>query len=339
MPSHLALGRYPQTRLRRLRSHAWSRKLVAENHITPADLVWSVFVREGNTPASISTMPGVSRLSIKELVDAAGKALELGVSLIALFPAISSSLKCEEAKECLNKEGLIPEAVRALKKHYPALGVMTDVALDAYTSHGHDGLVKDDIIINDETVELICQHALIHAQAGADIISPSDMMDGRVGEIRKTLDHHKFHHVAIMSYAAKYASNFYGPFREALGSKSNLGKANKKTYQMDPANVHEALREVALDIAEGADMVMIKPGLPYLDIIARVKDTFKVPTFAFQISGEYAMLKHAEQAGWLNYPQALKETLIAFKRAGADGIITYAACEAASFIKQGIFDE
>jgi porphobilinogen synthase len=339
VPAHFALGRYPHTRLRRLRSHSWSRKLVAENIITPADLIWSVFVRDENTPAPISTMPGVSRFSIEELVDAAGKAVELGISLIALFPAIPHELKCEGAKECLNSEGLIPQTVAALKKHYPSLGVMTDVALDAYTSHGHDGLMKGEIIVNDETVELICQHALVHAEAGADIISPSDMMDGRVGEIRKALDSQGFHHVAIMSYAAKYASSFYGPFRDALGSKSSLGKGHKKTYQMDPSNVNEALREVALDIAEGADMVMVKPGLPYLDIIARVKDIFKVPTFAFQISGEYAMLKQAELAGWLNYPQALKETLIAFKRAGADGIITYAACEAADFIKRGIFEE
>lgn len=328
------LGQFPTVRLRRTRRYEWSRNLVSETALSPKDLIWSVFVREESISPEITSMPRIKRYSVQELVEEARKAHDLGIGLLALFPVIENKRKSEDAKECLNDQGLIPTTVRALKQALPNLGIMTDVALDAYTSHGHDGLVTNGEILNDETVKLLAKHAIVHAKAGADVISPSDMMDGRVGVIRQALDSENFEHIQIMSYAAKYASVFYGPFRDALGSQSCLGKSHKKSYQLDPANANEALREVAQDIAEGADMVMVKPGLPYLDIVARVKDTFKVPTFAFQVSGEYAMLDLAAKAGWLDFNQGLMETLISFKRAGADGIITYGAVEAAQFIQK-----
>jgi len=329
------LGAYPRIRMRRNRRHDWSRRLVAENMLWPSDLIWPVFVqegREGRTP--IPSMPGVSRLSIPALVDAAGEARALGIPLIAIFPATPPERKSPDGEEALNPENLVCRAVRAVKKAVPELGVMCDVALDPFTTHGHDGVLRNDFVANDETVSILCRQAIVQVEAGCDVIAPSDMMDGRVGAIRDALDGKGFDRVQIMAYAAKYASAFYGPFRDALGSKSNLGKADKRTYQMDPANGDEALREVALDIAEGADMVMVKPGLPYLDIVRRVKERFGVPTFAYQVSGEYAMLKAAVERGWLEN-SVMQEALIGFKRAGADGVLTYAAIDAAKALKKG----
>jgi porphobilinogen synthase len=280
-------------------------------------------------------MPGVERLSLDLLLPVAEQCVKLGIPVIALFPVISSELKTPDGREACNPKGLTPEVVASLKKHFPELGVMTDVALDPYTSHGQDGLLDENgYILNDETLRVLTQQALTHAQAGVDIVAPSDMMDGRIGSIRKALETNGFIHTKILAYSAKYASSFYGPFREAVGSAKNLGKSDKKTYQMDPANSDEALREVALDIAEGADMVMVKPGMPYLDIVRRVKDTFKVPTFAYQVSGEYAMLKAAAQNGWLDHDAVMMESLLTFKRAGADGVLTYFAIDAAKKIKE-----
>jgi porphobilinogen synthase len=329
------LGAFPRLRLRRNRRDDWTRRLVAENALAPADLLWPVFVHDAaaaHTP--IASMPGVDRLSLSALVNAAGEAHALGIPVIALFPATPLERKTPEGDEALNPDNIVCRAIRAVKEAVPDLGVMCDVALDPFTTHGHDGVVRDGYVANDETVAILCRQALVQAEAGCDLIAPSDMMDGRVGAIRDALDAKGFEHVRIMSYAAKYASGFYGPFRDAIGSKSSLGKTDKRSYQMDPANSDEALREVALDIAEGADMVMVKPALPYLDIIRRVKDRFGMPTFAYQVSGEYAMLKGAIERGSLD-EAVMMEALMAIKRAGADGILTYAAVDAAKRLKAG----
>ena len=326
---------YPKLRLRRNRGNDWTRRLVAENVLTASDFLWPVFVHDAPEPrAPIPSMPGVGRLSLEALVDAAGEASELGIPVIALFPATPSERKTPEGAEALNPDNIVCRAVRAVKKAVPEIGVMCDVALDPYTTHGHDGVLRGGDVANDETVEILCRQALVQAEAGCDLIAPSDMMDGRIGAIRDALDAKGFAKVGILAYAAKYASGFYGPFRDAIGSKSSLGKADKRTYQMDPANSDEALREVALDIAEGADMIMVKPALPYLDIIRRVKDGFGMPTFAYQVSGEYAMLRGAIERGWLD-PGVEMEALLSIKRAGADGILTYAAVEAAKRLKAG----
>jgi porphobilinogen synthase len=327
------LGVFPATRLRRNRGDDFSRRLVSENVLSANDLIWPIFVLDGdNRRAAVSSMPGVDRLSIDLMIDAVGEAADLGIPAVAVFPNTDPSLKTTGAEESFNPENLVCRAVRALKEAHPEMGVVCDVALDPYNSDGHDGLVKDGIILNDETVDVLCQQSIVQAQAGCDIIAPSDMMDGRIGAIRKALDDKGFESVRIMSYAAKYASAFYGPFRDAVGSGDAL-KGDKKTYQMDQANSDEALRETALDIAEGADMVMIKPGMPYLDIVSRVKETFGVPTFAYQVSGEYAMLKAAAENGWLDNDKVVLESLMAFKRAGADGVLTYMALEAARLLK------
>ena len=329
------LGAYPRVRLRRNRRDEWSRRLVAENVLTPADFIWPVFVHDAPVArAPVPSMPGVDRLSIGALVDAAGEAKALGIPVISLFPATPPERKTPDGDEAGNPENLVCRAVRAVKKAHPDLGVLCDVALDPFTTHGHDGVLRDGAVANDETVEILCRQSLVQAEAGCDVIAPSDMMDGRIGAIRDALDAKGFTHVRIMSYAAKYASSFYGPFRDAVGSKSSLGKADKRGYQMDPANSDEALREVALDLAEGADMVMVKPGLPYLDVVRRVKERFGVPTYAYQVSGEYAMLQGAIERGWLD-PSVVMEALIAFKRAGADGILTYSAVEAAKRLRSG----
>jgi len=330
-----SLGSYPRRRLRRNRSHDWIRRLVAESRLAPADFIWPVFLQEGGQAREpLPSMPGVDRLSIGALVDAAGEAAELGIPAIALFPFVPPALKGEDGAEACRPDNLCNRAIRALKKALPNLGVICDVALDPYTSHGHDGLLAGDRILNDETVEVLCRQALAEAEAGVDVVAPSDMMDGRVGRLRDALDAAGHAEVKILSYAAKYASAFYGPFRDAIGSKKAL-KGDKRTYQMDPANGDEALREVALDIAEGADMVMVKPGLPYLDIVFRVKEAFRLPTFVYQVSGEYAMLKGAGERGWIDGEAAMLESLLAFKRAGADGIMTYAAVEVARRLKSG----
>ena len=330
-----SLGSYPRRRLRRNRSHDWIRRLVAESRLAPPDFIWPVFLQEGGQAREpLPSMPGVDRLSIQALVDAAGEAAELGIPAIALFPFVPPALKGEDGAEACRPDNLCNRAIRALKKALPNLGVICDVALDPYTSHGHDGLLAGERILNDETVEVLCRQALAEAEAGVDVVAPSDMMDGRVGRLRDALDAAGHAEVKILSYAAKYASAFYGPFRDAIGSKKAL-KGDKRTYQMDPANGDEALREVALDIAEGADMVMVKPGLPYLDIVYRVKEAFRLPTFVYQVSGEYAMLKGAGERGWIDAEAAMLESLLAFKRAGADGIMTYAAVEVARRLKSG----
>ena len=322
---------FPHSRPRRLRRDAFTRNLVREHALTPHDLIYPVFVLDGvNQRQDVKSMPGVQRLSIDHLLPVAAQCVELSIPVMALFPVIDSALKTPDGQEAWNPDGLIPRCVRELKKHYPQLGIMTDVALDPFTSHGQDGVLDDaNYIINDATVALLVKQALVQAAAGVDIVAPSDMMDGRIGAIRAALEAKGFIHTRIMAYSAKYASAFYGPFRDAVGSAANLGKADKKVYQMDPGNSDEALREVALDIAEGADMVMVKPGMPYLDIVRRVKDEFKVPTFAYQVSGEYAMLKAAAMNGWLDHDAVMMESLLAFKRAGADGILTYFAIDAA----------
>jgi len=324
----------PIARPRRLRVSPWIRNMVSEHRVTVNDLIWPVFIQEGNnlrTP--IASMPGVERLSIDLLTLAVKEARDLGIPAIALFPATPANLKTQDGDEAFNPENLVCRTIRAIKSAVPDIGIICDVALDPYTSHGQDGLVRNGVVVNDETVEVLCKQSVVQARAGCDVIAPSDMMDGRVGAIRKALDNAGFSHVAILSYAAKYASAFYGPFRDAVGSANNLGKSDKKTYQMDPSNSSEALREVALDIAEGADMVMVKPGMPYLDVVARVKDTFKVPTFAYQVSGEYAMLCAAAANGWLDREKVILESLLSFKRAGADGVLTYFAVEAAKLLK------
>ncbi|OGB47123.1 MAG: delta-aminolevulinic acid dehydratase [Burkholderiales bacterium RIFCSPLOWO2_12_FULL_65_40] len=327
---------FPASRPRRLRRDTFTRNLVREHAVTAHDLIYPVFVLDGaNRREAVGSMPGVERLSLDLLLPVAEDCVKLGIPVMALFPVIDASLKTPDGKEALNPDGLVPHVVRALKKEFPDLGVMTDVALDPFTSHGQDGLLDDTgYILNDATVEVLTGQALTQAEAGVDIVAPSDMMDGRIGAIRDALEAHGHVHTRIMAYSAKYASAFYGPFRDAVGSAANLGKSNKKVYQMDPGNSDEALREVAMDIAEGADMVMVKPGMPYLDIVRRVKDEFRVPTFAYQVSGEYAMLKAAAQNGWLDHDAVMLESLLAFKRAGADGVLTYFARDAARLLQK-----
>ncbi|MFZ4551979.1 MAG: porphobilinogen synthase [Aquabacterium sp.] len=328
---------FPQHRPRRLRKDEFSRRLVREHVLTAADLIYPVFILDQDEGTqAVGSMPGVERLGRSALYRTAERCLALGVPVLALFPVIDGARKTPDGAEAANPEGLVPQTVRELKKRFPELGVMTDVALDPYTTHGQDGLLDDTgYILNDETVAVLTRQALTQAEAGVDIVAPSDMMDGRIGAIRQALESQNLIYTRIMAYSAKYASAFYGPFRDAVGSAANLGKSNKKVYQMDPANTDEALREVAMDIAEGADMVMVKPGMPYLDIVRRVKDEFKVPTFAYQVSGEYAMIKAAAQNGWLDHDACMMEALLAFKRAGADGILTYFALDAAEKLRQG----
>jgi porphobilinogen synthase len=327
-------GQFPATRLRRTRRHPWMRRLVAEHRLSADDLIWPMFVHEDSeAEVAIPSMPGVVRYSLSRLVDAAGDAHEWGIPAVALFPATPPEKKSAAAEEAFNPENLVCRAVRTLKGAIPELGVICDVALDPYSSHGQDGLVRDGYVVNDETLEALCRQAVVQAEAGCDVIAPSDMMDGRIQAIRGALDQAGFLDVLLLSYAAKYASAFYGPFRDAVGSAANLAGGDKKTYQMDPANGREALRETALDVAEGADMVMVKPGLPYLDIIWRVKQVLGVPTYAYQVSGEYAMLCAAAERGWLNREQVMLESLLAFKRAGADGILTYFALDAARLLR------
>jgi porphobilinogen synthase len=326
---------FPAHRPRRMRRDNWSRRLMQENQLSADDLIYPVFLLEGKGQSqAVASMPGVNRVSLDLLLPVAQECVDLGIPVLALFPVIDASLKTPDGKEASNPNGLIPTAVRELKKQFPSLGIMTDVALDPYTSHGQDGVLDDHgRILNDETTAILVQQALTQAQAGVDIVAPSDMMDGRIGKIREALEQNNLIHTRIMAYSAKYASAFYGPFRDAVGSAKNLGKADKKTYQMDFANTDEALREVAMDISEGADMVMVKPGMPYLDIVQRVKEAFNYPTFAYQVSGEYAMLKAAAQNGWLDHDAVMMESLMAFKRAGANGVLTYFALEAARLIK------
>ncbi len=332
---------FPLGRPRRLRCDSFTRNLVREHTLSAHDLIYPVFVVEGHGQrVPVASMPGVERLSLDLLLPVAQACVELEIPVMALFPVIDASLKTYDGAEALNPDGLVPRVVRALKKEFPQLGIMTDVALDPFTSHGQDGLPdlrpeNEGYILNDETTAILVQQALTQARAGVDIVAPSDMMDGRIGAIRQALEAEKLVHTRIMAYSAKYASAFYGPFRDAVGSAGNLGKGNKKVYQMDPANTDEALREVAMDIAEGADMVMVKPGMPYLDVVRRVKDEFKVPTFAYQVSGEYAMLKAAAQNGWLEHDAVMLESLLAFKRAGADGVLTYFALDAARALRRG----
>ena len=327
---------FPATRLRRMRYQDFSRRLMRENQISVDDLISPQFVIEGQDQSqSVASMPGVQRLSIDLLLKEAEELLRLGIPAIALFPVIDSTQKSLDAKEAFNPEGLAQRAVRALKRSFPELGIITDVALDPFTSHGQDGLIDENgYVINDATIEVLCKQALSHAEAGADIVAPSDMMDGRIGAIRKTLESHRHVNTRILAYSAKYASSFYGPFRDAVGSAGNLGGSNKYSYQMDPANSDEAMREIALDLQEGADMIMVKPGMPYLDIIRRAKQRFGAPTFAYQVSGEYAMLKAASMNGWLDERQVVLESLMAFKRAGCDGILTYYAKNAAQWLQK-----
>ncbi len=333
------LAAFPAHRPRRLRRDDFSRRMVREHSLTANDLIYPVFVLDADSASQpVASMPGVSRMGRQELFATAERCLDLGVPVLALFPVIDAALKTPDGAEALNPDGLVPRTVRELKSRFPELGIMTDVALDPFTSHGQDGLLDPNpqnhgYILNDETVAVLTRQALVQAEAGVDIVAPSDMMDGRIGAIRAALESQGLVHTRIMAYSAKYASAFYGPFRDAVGSASNLGKANKKVYQMDPGNSDEALREVALDIAEGADMVMVKPGMPYLDIVRRVKDAFRVPTFAYQVSGEYAMIQAAAQNGWLDREATMMESLLAFKRAGADGVLSYFALDAAALLK------
>ena len=323
-------NRFPTTRMRRNRQSDWSRRLVQENHLHVSDLIWPVFVQEGNVERTpIHSMPGVSRLSIAQLVKDAKKAESLGIPAIAIFPVTPQECKTEDGEEASNPNNLVCRAVREVVRATSNIGIICDVALDPFTTHGQDGLLRDGVVVNDETLDALCAQAVNQAKAGCHVIAPSDMMDGRIGSIRAALDSEGFDHVQILAYSAKYASAFYGPFRDAVGSKSSLGKGDKRTYQMNPANTDEARKEVALDIQEGADMVMVKPGMPYLDIVRRIKEEFSVPTYAYQVSGEYAMLKGAAQNGWLDWDSVIMESLLAFKRAGADGILTYAAMEVA----------
>lgn len=321
--------------MRRLRRDDFSRRMVREHTLSANDFIYPAFLLEGTGQVQdVPSMPGVQRMSVDRLYGVAEQCLTLDIPAMALFPVIDPKLKTPDGREAFNETGLIPTAVAALKRRFPALGIMTDVALDPYTSHGQDGVMDDDgYVLNEITVEILCKQALVQAQAGVDIVAPSDMMDGRIAAIRAVLDEGKWIHTKIMAYSAKYASGFYGPFRDAVGSAANLGKGNKMTYQMDPANTDEALWEVGLDLQEGADMVMVKPGMPYLDIVRRVKDEFKAPTFVYQVSGEYAMLKAAAQNGWLDERKVVLESLLAFKRAGADGVLTYFAVDAARWLQ------
>ena len=330
-----AYGKFPATRPRRMRHDAFSRRLMREHVLTTDDLIYPVFVLEGEGKTeAVTSMPGVQRQSLDGLLQTAEECLRLGIPALALFPVVEQAGKSLDASEAWNSEGLVPRTVRALKRHFPELGVITDVALDPYTTHGQDGLVDErGYVLNDETEAALVRQALCHADAGVDIVAPSDMMDGRIGAIREALETQGHIHTRIMAYSAKYASAFYGPFRDAVGSAANLGKGSKATYQMDPGNSDEALREVALDLAEGADMVMVKPGMPYLDIVRRVKQEFEVPTYAYHVSGEYAMLKAAAQNGWLDEKACVLEALLGFKRAGADGILTYCAMDAARWLR------
>ncbi len=324
---------FPSTRMRRNRSQDWVRRLTRESTVTPADLIWPVFVQEGQgarTP--IPSMPGVERLSIDLVVKAVGDAKSLGIPAVAIFPVTPPELKTQDGDEATNPDNLVCRTVRAIKDAHDGIGVICDVALDPYTTHGQDGIVRHGEVLNDETVAMLCAQAFVQAQAGCDVIAPSDMMDGRIGAIREALDGEGLDHISLLAYAAKFASAFYGPFRDAVGSAQNLGTADKRTYQMDPANTDEALREVALDVAEGADMVMVKPGMPYLDIVRRVKESFGLPTFAYQVSGEYAMLRGAADQGWLDWEGVILESMLSFKRAGADGVLTYAAPEIAKLL-------
>lgn len=326
---------YPHYRPRRMRRDDFSRRLIRETILTTNDLIYPVFITEGaKLRQAVPSMPGVERISADLLFGVAEQCVELGVPVLALFPAIAPSLKTPDGREAANPEGLVPRAVRELKSRFPELGLLTDVALDPYTSHGQDGVLDEaGYVMNDETIEILVEQARVQAEAGVDIIAPSDMMDGHIGALREMLESEGHVHTRIMAYAAKYASAFYGPFRDAVGSATNLGKNNKMTYQMDPANSDEALREVRLDIDEGADMVMVKPGMPYLDIVRRVKDEFRFPTYVYQVSGEYAMIKAAAQNGWLDHDKVMMESLIAFKRAGADGVLTYFALDAARLLR------
>ncbi len=335
--SSIVTGQYPNSRMRRMRRDPFSRALMRENTLTAADLIYPVFILDGeNQRQQVASMLGVERVSVDLLMQVAEECVSLGIPVLALFPVIDASLKTYDGVEATNPDGLVPRAVRALKQQFPQLGILTDIALDPYTTHGQDGLPDENgYIVNEKTIEMLTRQALTHAEAGVDVVAPSDMMDGRIGVIRAALEERGFIHTRIMAYSAKYASAFYGPFRDAVGSAANLGKADKNTYQMDPANSDEALREVALDLAEGADMVMVKPGMPYLDVVRRVKDEFKVPTFAYQVSGEYAMLKAAAQNGWLDHDKVMMESMMAFKRAGADGVLTYFALDVARKLKAG----
>lgn len=331
----MTFAAFPNIRPRRMRRDEFSRRLMRENVLTTNDLIYPVFVLDGeNRTEAVASMPGVQRQSIDVLLKTAEECVKLGIPALALFPVVDQSCKSLDAKEAYNPDGLVPRTVKALKAAFPELGIITDIALDPYTSHGQDGLIDDaGYVMNDETVAVLVKQALCHAQAGADVVAPSDMMDGRIGAIREALEANGHIHTRILAYSAKYASSFYGPFRDAVGSAANLGSADKNTYQMDPANSDEALREVAQDMAEGADMFMVKPGMPYLDIIRRVKTELKVPTFAYQVSGEYAMLKAAVQNGWLDEKACVMESLLAFKRAGADGVLTYYALDIAKWMQ------
>jgi porphobilinogen synthase len=331
----MTLADFPSYRPRRMRRDDFSRRMMREHRLSTDDLIYPVFIREGHgIIESVASMPGVSRYSLDTLLPVAEDTLKLGIPVLALFPVIDSDLKDLQGSEALNPDGLVPRAVRELKKRFPELGVLTDVALDPFTSHGQDGVIDESgYVLNDETVKILAEQAAIQAAAGVDIVAPSDMQDGRIGAVRAALEGGAHIHTRIMAYSAKYASSFYGPFRDAVGSAGNLGKGNKKTYQMDPANTDEALREVAMDIAEGADMVMVKPGMPYLDIVRRVKDQFRFPTYVYQVSGEYAMLKAAAANGWLDHDAVMMESLLGFKRAGADGILTYFARDAARLLR------
>lgn len=329
------VDRFPTVRMRRNRRHRWTREMVAEQHLTAKDFIWPVFVHGGpEREVSVPSMPGVVRYSLDAVVDAVGHAVELGIPAIAIFPATDPGKKTPLAEEALNPDNLVCQALRSLKQAFGNdVGLLADVALDPYSSHGQDGIVRDGYVVNDETLEILCRQAVVQAEAGCDIAAPSDMMDGRIGAIRGALDAEGRDDVMIMAYAAKYASAFYGPFRDAVGSSANLGQGDKKTYQMNPANGDEALREVVLDLQEGADMVMVKPGMPYLDIVQRVSSTFQVPTFAYQVSGEYSMLAGAADNGWLERENVVLESLMSFKRAGATGILTYFAVEAAAALR------
>ncbi len=337
MPTNASssIAPYPALRMRRMRKDAFSRALMRENQVQASDLIYPVFIIEGqNQTQAVSSMPGVERLSVDRLMPVAEECVKLEIPVLALFPAIESHLKTPDGIAATDPDGLVPRAIRELKQRFPELGILADVALDPYTSHGQDGVLDaHGYVLNDETCEILVKQALVQADAGCDVVAPSDMMDGRIGAVRQALEQRGHIYTRIMAYSAKYASAFYGPFRDAVGSAANLGKSNKMTYQMDPANSDEALREVALDIAEGADMVMVKPGMPYLDIVRRVKDEFRVPTFAYQVSGEYAMIKAAAQNGWLDHDKAMMEALLAFKRAGADGVLTYFARDIARLLK------
>jgi len=336
MSTHSFAQQFPATRMRRMRRDAFSRAMMREHVVTSADLIYPVFILDGrNQRQQVASMPGVERLSVDQLLPVAEDCVALGIPVLALFPVIEPSLKTPDGMEATNPDGLVPTAVRELKQRFPELGILTDVALDPYTSHGQDGVLNEDgYVLNDETCEILVKQALVQSEAGVDIVAPSDMMAGRIGAIRNALEARGRIYTRIMAYSAKYASAFYGPFRDAVGSAANLGKGSKATYQMDPANSNEALREVAHDLAEGADMVMVKPGMPYLDIVRRVKDEFRVPTFAYQVSGEYAMIKAAAQNGWLDHDKTMMEAMLAFKRAGADGVLTYFARDIARLLRQ-----